>query len=284
MYIAGGLPTGIVADTVEQSTGAGGGIRIDAGRLRVADGGGVRVWDAASGATRLDLGEAGPAVSAVTFSPDGSLVVAAGAGGARAWDAATGTELAQLHEEGGFRAVAFGPDPARVVTVCTAARVWDARGPGFPLTLPMQQGEPSLARLLLGPEVGFAAFSRDGSAVVTAGDGGGVRVWDAATGLPLIVPLRPDRRTVESVDFGPDGRRLVTATSGGEGEPGTAWVWDIGTGRLEPPFETPCAPPGRRSAYSKAMPLDSMRSFSFAAHSAGSSTVFRSRRPRFWRR
>jgi WD40 repeat protein len=70
-----------------------------------------------------------------------------------------------------------------------------------------------------------AAFSPDGTRVVTASDDGTARVWDAATGQPLTSPLAHQDK-VWSVAFSPDGTRVVTAS-----EDKTARVWDAATGK-----------------------------------------------------
>ena len=110
-----------------------------------------------------------------------------------------------------------------------------------------------------------AAFSPDGRLIVTAGDDGPARVWDAITGQEvrqlagdgdsvLSATFSPDGRLIATADFhsarvwdaatgqevhqltghaasvlsaafSPDGRLIVTA-----GYDGTAWVWDAATG------------------------------------------------------
>jgi hypothetical protein len=60
--------------------------------------------------------------------------------------------------------------------------------------------------------------------VVTASDDGTARVWDAATGNPLGLPLKHEQ-PVRTAAFSPDGERVVTAS-----DDGTARVWDAATG------------------------------------------------------
>jgi WD40 repeat protein len=66
-----------------------------------------------------------------------------------------------------------------------------------------------------------AAFSPDGTRVVTASVDGTARVWDAATGQPVTRPLAHQARVL-SAAFSPDGTRVVTAS-----EDRTARVWDL---------------------------------------------------------
>src|SRR5204862_243734 len=77
-----------------------------------------------------------------------------------------------------------------------------------------------------------AAFSPDGTRVVTASSDMVAQIWDAATGKPLTGPLE-HRRPVVSAAFSPDGTRVVTASWDY-----TARVWDAATGKpLTSPLE-----------------------------------------------
>jgi dipeptidyl aminopeptidase/acylaminoacyl peptidase len=88
--------------------------------------------------------------------------------------------------------------------------VWDA-ATGKPLTSPLEHQN----------RVRSAAFSPDGTRVVTASRDKTARVWDAATGKPVTGPLA-HQDEVGSAAFSPDGTRVVTA-SGDQ----TARVWDV---------------------------------------------------------
>ena len=70
-----------------------------------------------------------------------------------------------------------------------------------------------------------AAFSPDGTRVVTASDDGTARIWDAASGEEL-TPLRGHSGWVVSAAFSPDGTRVVTASYDG-----TARIWDAASGQ-----------------------------------------------------
>ncbi|MCX4902462.1 hypothetical protein OG571_46870 (plasmid) [Streptomyces sp. NBC_01369] len=71
------------------------------------------------------------------------------------------------------------------------------------------------------------AFSPDGRTLATAGDGGTVRIWDAATGRLLKSLLGLTGRVFSAV-FSPDGRTLATASSGNA----SVQLWDTDTGQL----------------------------------------------------
>jgi WD40 repeat protein len=149
---------------------------------------------------------------------------------ARIWDAASGKEIAVLrgHQEG-VNSAAFSPDGSRIVTSSGArgsallgskdntARIWDAasgkeiavlRGHTFVVT--------------------SAAFSPDGTRIVTASMDSTTRIWDAATGKEMAVLKGP----VYSAAFSPDGTRIVTASGAlRENKYNTARIWDAATGR-----------------------------------------------------
>ncbi|MGB7100089.1 MAG: WD40 repeat domain-containing protein, partial [Xanthobacteraceae bacterium] len=72
--------------------------------------------------------------------------------------------------------------------------------------------------------VNVAAFSPDGSRVVTASSDNTARLWDGTTGAALATLAGHTDRVV-SAAFSPDGSRVVTASADK-----TARVWDTTTG------------------------------------------------------
>ncbi|HWO21736.1 MAG TPA: protein kinase [Kofleriaceae bacterium] len=74
-------------------------------------------------------------------------------------------------------------------------------------------------------EVNSAAFSPDGSRIVTASFDKTARIWDATTGKLLGPPLA-HQGGVSSAAFSPDGSRVVTASNDQ-----TARIWDATTGK-----------------------------------------------------
>ncbi|KAG1864608.1 WD40-repeat-containing domain protein, partial [Suillus tomentosus] len=73
------------------------------------------------------------------------------------------------------------------------------------------------------------SFSPDGTRIVSGSSDDTVRVWDAATGLPLGEPFRGHTDSVWSVSFSPDGTRIVSGSNDS-----TVRVWDAAT---ELPFQ-----------------------------------------------
>jgi WD40 repeat protein len=69
-----------------------------------------------------------------------------------------------------------------------------------------------------------AAWSPNGLGVVTASADYTARLWDAATGAPIGVPMRHES-SVNSAAFSPDGTRVMTTS-----RDNTARLWDAATG------------------------------------------------------
>jgi WD40 repeat protein len=69
-----------------------------------------------------------------------------------------------------------------------------------------------------------AAFSPDGSRIVTASNDATGRIWDAVTGKEIAV-LHGHDASLNSAAFSPDGSRIVTAS-----DDNTARIWDAATG------------------------------------------------------
>jgi WD40 repeat protein len=108
-------------------------------------------------------------------------------------------------------------DGGRIITASKdeTSRIWDAA-----------TGQ-ELAVLRHDDFVGLAAFSPDGTRVLTGSGGPGrletARVWDASSGKELVTIRGPYGTFVSG--FSPDGRRLV-----GHSKDGTARIWDATSG------------------------------------------------------
>jgi len=69
-----------------------------------------------------------------------------------------------------------------------------------------------------------AAFSPDGLVFLSAGHGGQLKLWDAATGNPLMDYMGHDYVVLDAA-FSPDGRRAVSC-----GQDGTVRIWNVAAG------------------------------------------------------
>src|SRR5262249_20698225 len=91
-------------------------------------------------------------------------------------------------------------------------------------------GKPVSPPLEHQDSVASAAFSPDGTRVVTASYDRTARIWDAATGQPVSPPLQ-HQDPVADAAFSPDGTQIVTSG-------GPACVWDAVSGKpLSAPFQ-----------------------------------------------
>jgi WD40 repeat protein len=242
------------------------------GRLYAAMGGGdglVRVHDVTAGAPTPVVVPLGHEINAVAFEVQGDrLVLAAGSadGTARLWEGRTGAVLSDPLEHGGeVRSVALtatGGDPLLATgSSDSTARVWYVAGGGSatePLSHPapvesVAFGEidgrtmlatgcldgnvrlwdpvrPSAARV---PATGWLPSVDISAGLVVAGvEGGSVRLWDRADGLPFPeFPVTPGDEPLEKTLRGPgvDVRLGVVA---GRGilvtlHRGRASAWDL---------------------------------------------------------
>lgn len=154
----------------------------------------LRVWDVAAGTELTKIPSKLGSVGAVSFSPDGHTLAAAGA----------------MSRVGGLGAE--GPSFDGVVNL------YDPNLIGEPEVLPVDFG---IVRSI--------AFSPDGT-LLAAGGGraaqpGGIVVWDVATKARLAT-LFGHSYPVTSVCFSPDSALLATA-----GAEGMARVWDVASSR-----------------------------------------------------
>ncbi len=163
------------------------------------------------------------AVRAVSFSPDGSLLLSTSQDNTvRVWDFAAGTALKTFRGHGGrVQAAAFLADGRRILSAAhdNTVREWSIAGYEEIRTL---QG-----RVLDGHSdaVLAAAYSNDQRQVVTASRDRTARTWNAQTGEAGLTLAEGHAYLASTAAFFPDGRRLLTAAVDN-----TARIWDVGTG------------------------------------------------------
>jgi WD40 repeat protein len=161
------------------------------GAVIVALGGGVRWWEAASGA-ELKSSRGMYASSACAFSPDGSSLVAANGGDLTIWNGATGAELRTLADAyvseyyTGVKDCAFSADGSMIASVVGRDEdVLELRGASYRSYSAMLWDAATGRRLatLKSHTRGFnaCAFSADGRLLATVCDDGMLEIWNCET-------------------------------------------------------------------------------------------------------
>jgi WD40 repeat protein/tRNA A-37 threonylcarbamoyl transferase component Bud32 len=204
----------------------------DGRTLAIAGGDGrVELWDVVTRKKLRELTDPAaatsgePALSAVSYSPDGS-VIASGAQQANhvtLWAAASGQVIGRpiiTNPPGsGAQSIAFSPDSRRIAV------------PGAPGTVGIWEvatgrrvGEP----LEIGSGVVDAAIFADGGrTLIASDDSGSVFMVDVGTGRRVGPRLSVGSKPAGSLDLSPDGRLLAAASY-----EGPVFVWDMKTGTL----------------------------------------------------
>ncbi|CAM5656338.1 hypothetical protein GCM10010329_11850 [Streptomyces spiroverticillatus] len=186
----------------------------------------VRIWQATDGTQLHELtGHAGR-VYTLDFHPSGTLLASGDTEGrVKLWDPVVGTPAGALESfTGAVYQVLFG-DEGRLLAACDsdgAVRVWtvaDRRSGGHTVTLRPRQ--PAEHR----GSAWACAFRPGDSQLLTVGNDGGARIWDAATGQGKRI-LRGHGRRVVSVRFSADGSQLAAT-----GNDGVVRLWDTRTGQ-----------------------------------------------------
>ena len=159
--------------------------------------------------------------TSVALSPDGKTLatgykVFTGDGGLVLWDLATRSRLAELKvrqaDEGNIKRVVFSPDGRTIAAVCeflarTGLILWDTgtrtRLTEHKLQVPL---ESRLDAIAFSPDAGSIAggYSKDGNS------GGGVMIWDLATGeRSETQPLLLTAGFIQSIAFRSEGRTIA---------------------------------------------------------------------------
>ena len=180
---------------------------------------GERIWTRNGHNNRID---------GIAYSPDGRLVASA------AWDGTLNICNALSGEivttagpiKTAFRGITFSPNGKHLITAAhrssttdAYARVWEV---GSGLQVGQLEGH-------LGPTT-CAAYSPDGSWIVTGGTDRNLAVWNAET-HHRVRTLRGHTDTIETVAVSPDGKWIASA-----GLDRTVRLWNAENGNLESVF------------------------------------------------
>lgn len=174
----------------------------------------VKLWDSTTGKELLSL-EAGWA----SFSPDGSkLLIVNNKKSANIFDAKNGKKLLALKESDCTISTAgFTPSGTKILTVGVCkekniARLWDAAS--------------GKALVTIGDKLNVttAHYSPDESKIATGNEVDNVTIWDANNGSELFtMDIHAEHEDfVKTVQFSPDGRKILAINSSSQGG-----VWQL---------------------------------------------------------
>jgi WD40 repeat protein len=187
----------------------------------------VKVWDVQTGRELLTLKGHSGSLIVVVFSRDGKRLASAsrepGAQGnkqqlgeVKLWDAQTGGELVTLKDAGGIT-LALSPDNKHLAGESSSdgtIKIWDTQTSREYLTLkgtdrPKDEWVAALAFSPDGKRLAAGIHNLDYTKEQRKRLGGKVKLWDAESGRELFT-LKGHARSVNSVLFSPDGKRLAT--------------------------------------------------------------------------
>lgn len=180
----------------------------------------ARLWSSASGDQLRVFRDKGNVVNAALFSPSGDrIAMTNGSGSVLIWNLGAKAPPTVLNgHEASISAANFSPDGRRLVTASHdgTARIWDIETGNeiFKMTHPRN---PALMSVSPGaPFLRSAVFSPDGQRVLTAADGGQIRVWDATSGATVkVFNTEPNRYRVPATtaSYSPSGEKVLAISS-----------------------------------------------------------------------
>jgi WD40 repeat protein len=176
----------------------------------------VALFDARSGKKlQSPMLAGGPVVSGLAFLSAGELAIATQKG-LDLWQIQNGSPCCQVLSSTSAYAVAADPANPRDIAVTTASGpvIWTIGGQGKPLSQQLPKGSWS---------ANDAAFSPDGSQLVTADSDGKLRVYSVAAGKTVLTLDAGDAEAT-SVAFSPDGSLIAAGYSSG-----MTRVWNVST-------------------------------------------------------
>jgi WD40 repeat protein len=182
--------------------------------------GSSRIWDSATGLQKRSFAAKPGDINPAVFSTDGTMVFAgSGLNTPRLWDSLTGVELRMFPgHTAAVNDVALSPigDLALTGSSDKTAIIWNTSTGDRVFTL---NGHTSSVRT-----VKFAPLME---LVLTGSDDGTIKLWNYSTGE--LVGAFVQGTPVVSADFSVDGEYIISCDNR---SPGSAYLWEINTGRL----------------------------------------------------
>jgi len=183
----------------------------------------IRVWNLVDGKLLRTLIQPAP-VTALALAQDGTTIVSGGSDGVvRLIDGIDGREhvalkghSAAVHDLAVLSSAAGG---IRIISVSEdgTGRLWSLPPGSDPNLRPKKPMKSSEVKMIVlaghkGP-VRAVAVTPDGDAIVTGGDDGTVRVWNAADGAPRGPLASGHSGPILAVAVSPDGRTILTGSA-----------------------------------------------------------------------
>lgn len=184
----------------------------------------LRCWDVTTGQLPFPAFHQGSPLGKPAFSPDSRFVLLpAKDGKIRIWDRQTGAPLDPIlsHDHWAL-AGDFSPDGTHVVTAMSDhsadalhAQIWEVTS-GRRIGMPIQHSDG----------VSMVRYFPDGKRILTAGEDGQARVWNAADGSPNTPWMRCGPRIFRA-EISTDGMVVITVDEGNR-----LRLWDVQNGEL----------------------------------------------------
>lgn len=193
----------------------------------------IHLWDVVSGQSLGELDGHTGIVWALAFSPDGSMLASvSGDHTARIWDWRNKALLKSLDFPDQVDSVSFSPDGQTLAiggvdvpqNQIQNATIW---------TYSVGSWQPGV-KFAEYINIAALAYSPDGKWLIGGGTSRNVEVWKPAGGSA--VRILNHAHQVSKAVISPDSSTVLTATcattANGQCTEGSAWVWDLRTGRL----------------------------------------------------
>ncbi|MBT6495523.1 MAG: WD40 repeat domain-containing protein [Planctomycetaceae bacterium] len=191
------------------------------------------IWDVETGRPISPRLKHRAVIFDAAISGDGTMAVIAGLKSSYLWNTKTGERIGPPLPQGRRRTRGVAISPSGETILTDGRWLWDVKT-GKRLAVTLEHPERTYS-------VHNAAFSPDGSKILTGAESGTVQLWDAMTGAAIGPPLK-HRQAVRHVSFSPDGKLVAVAYRDGMGQlqplpqrtlrNGVVRIWNPRTGKL----------------------------------------------------